>query len=536
MTDMHVTYDIRCTTQLLPNRQVNRVKERLRNSFQLDDEEIKDFFNGVVRFERYGVDAFTAEHYRKLFHAIGLVAEIAESLSVKDGAKEANHAAEASSIPSLCPKCFTKKEIEGQDQCHHCGIYFKKYEARQLTNSEEVDKPVSELDEDDIREMKFAAKFFGLSAIVFAVAFVVDDYLSDVLLIGRAVGIDIGYLPYIVATGLLSIGSVILMRLRGYHGAMGLLALTGAPGLGLLLLLPNKRSDTERRLLDTNNLLGVVLIIAGLLWFSDKAGGQNEMIEVLALAEPVHAGRNEYPASEIDDLPSILESEFNEVVDLLNRGFAVMNKGALRPDDMEVLGEMMFYEASRFLVWLQYQRYLNIREFDEVPEVIDKEAFNHFALMLKNQIKDGVISVNRGRLTEVYLRWFAFSVNEDLAARRSLLSSPLIELWQKISKLRNLSGVHDGERNRAIEEAIAQLDENEVPGARLQSSEDRITLHFLPGTPFYNEPPLTLAYSARPYYRYKKKEYYHELIQINPEFPNKNLINNFDVYYGVMLE
>ncbi len=518
MAESSPLYTIRCIAELLPNQQLATVRQRLAECFQLDAARLNDFFNGSYYFERQEIDAFTLQHYQQLFNQIGLVTVVTLL-----GATE--NFEEQVVDENSCPRCSTPKT--NSEQCTQCGIYFAKYKDQQYQQEPEIEPARNEGDEHDKNQ---AVRFLKIAAMLFTIAFIVDDYMANLSFLEHA-GIDIGYLPYLLATGFLTAGSFYLMRLRGYQGVVGLIAVIGPIGLGILLLLPDRRTNEPRALFDKNILLGIALIFAGYVWSMGKIDDNQETSALLTQANQLHLGRNEYPKQQLDDIDTVIDHEFQELIGLLDSGLVMIAEGSLRPDAVEALSEKIFYESSRFLVWLQYQQYLQVTTQSELT--LTKEIIKDFAIKLKKQVQGHVTGSESERLKQVFSNWFFLAAQEEKAYHSGVLSGQLIDLFLKLNWSKRSQRRH-GEEEVTVEQLIAELPENELPAIRLEASGDQIILHFLADSPFKNEPSLVLAYYYVPYMRYNKQQYSATLVQINPQFPNKYLSSHFGVYHGVM--
>lgn len=523
-------YTVRCQNQTIPGVEENQARKRLIDHFSLNDKDADNFFQEGTYFERSWIDAFTAKQYLQLFKKIGLQAELIHSNEDKTGSvvsfPVSNREKEAVT-ENICPKCHSLKT--NNEHCDTCGIYFSKYRDRNEQNNPHDTQQANEATSQDGSAL--TKKILSIGLILFTISFVSDDFLSSLVILGHA-GIDLGYYPYLFSALIVSVGAGLLMKQRGYHPWLGIFALTGLPGLGVLTLLPDRKDKKRSGLLNKNNLLGLALIAVGLFWYFGKIESNRSTDTFLALADTLQEGRNEYPSTELDNLANAADIEFSEIMDLFDNGFSLLEQNSFRPDTQEKIAEVMLNEASRFLVWIEYQRYLHVMMTDEVPVTVDKKHFNEYATHIKERAKAGVLAVNSVRLAEVYRRWFTFSIDYNHSVQSvGKLNASLNRLLTDLTMTRALFQTeHNGEM--ATSEILATLPHNSIDNAQLEVVDNMIRISFLHNHPFANEKPLVLAYYRQPYYRGKKKHYLYKMVQINGEFPNKYLKNNFDVYHG----
>lgn len=443
------------------------VKVNLARLFSITEAQVAQLFEGDKEFFRDELDQSTAQDYLTLFGRAGALGHIHEStpeskvtnrgvdrpanISVKQqrisdkptrlvdlingrvGGKKNDHQAH---ITLSGQKTCTK--IGGQVAYGSQVMKSLNAEEKSNTNQQNAGPEVSELPPNKLspksQEVKHnkkssAALWLRIGGMAVVGTMIADEKLQSALIIDRY-GLDMGYLPLVIAHIPLVIGCYLLAIEKRLLPIFRFLGLLSFAGLSLLLLVPAKGARNHKiglgALAVTAFSFGVFIYwIGGALQTSEDI--QNHSDRLLILRD----GREEYPAGARQEQLQHYSSEQNELYQAMGDIITLLNSDELRPDQATELSNALMNEVARYIAWRQYQQYLHHTNGKALPEGLNSEFQKNDEIKIGGMLRSITPQSNK-RLYESVQSWSNGPVDETEYAKTIALRRQLDQIFDAV--------------------------------------------------------------------------------------------------------
>ena len=380
-------YDVRCQGELAPGFSRDQVRQQLAKVFTIDPEAVDVLLDQDVQFEKREVNTLTAKQYHHALTQAGLVAQISRV-----------EAAQTSVV--TCPKCQALST--NREQCSECGIYFHKWHDQDDKAPACPLPDVSEVQEVDPRQRK-ASRGMTYGTVMMVGVFFLDEELISV-------GLDMGWILYIIGTLIITHGAVYYALIKGYSGVFGLLGIGGLMGLGLLMLLPDRQQTASPG--TRAKLLPLFLMLVGAYWWMllfQTAAELGEFQTDVAALQPYHSaypGTGKLSAEHFHAERQATEAFVKKTVEALDaEGY--------RPDDVRILAEALFAQIAAYMISINHHRYAHSSNQDEWPSYVSKTAYRGIVTALDRHIRKALALHNRA-FNGIYEDWVQLYRGDEL--------------------------------------------------------------------------------------------------------------------------
>lgn len=515
-----------------------QVRAKLAKLFSVDPSDWDGVFSGELIFERTDLIKEVALEYQKNFLLAGAIGKIQEINATTPASRphEPKPKEAATQTPTqipkeetrtqptappepviddnVCPKCKAPKT--DPEKCTACGIYFHKIRPQtpDVQEDENDNFEVTELDE----ESRVASKLFRIATLLVVVVFIADEFLSGRTLAGFS-HIDIGYIPYVAAHLFLIYACARFAQVKGYSPVLGALGLLSVAGVTILLALPDK-ANQQLQITKKNMVLLTAFMAAMLVWLVDFGGRQSDLSKYITQAEQLAEERSHYPAEGVANNEAI-QTEQQELEAFFKSLFTSMETHSFRPSELEALMDLSLSEASKYRVWLNYQRYLTSKESAELPSELTSKLINKNEKTLSTLSYAFVNNASEVELHPSRADW-VMGVNPDRKGGMwaSKFGNALFDLGMQIRGT-IMNQQMNGEE---ITINLTQMELNEIPGTRFEVTEDTIQITITQG--FLKDRFMVLGVyktATRKGPITKKPIYYVSVEPIYMNFPSKYL-------------
>ncbi len=534
-----------CDGQCLEGVDIQKAQGAMETSFGLEKGEASALFSGQKVFVREVANDEITNKYKALFtrigvycrilekDALGVVPETGSTGTFVPVAVIANPEPTQSvlqHIPNsrLCQKCNTPKTND--EYCEQCGIYFVKFTRRfEEIKSNKQEAPIDEdLLEEQQNKAKLANKFIFFGGLCYTVGFVSDELLANLYMLGRA-GIDIGYIPYVLGTVFLSFGCALLAMLKGYRLSYGALALTGLVGLGVIMLLPDKRRAQRFDVFCSSSIIAYVFIGVGMCWLLNTACVMHTTNTYITSAAILAEDRHVYPSSTRDDLDRMIDSEIEELRQYLERGVYILDQYDLRLDDSSEVANTMYNEVAQLQTWLHYQRYLYTQQEQPLPESMQALYLHGIVQPLLEYLIDHAKAMDNIRFKEATQIWI-YGGNNDMHWEITQFSQELNRMvvdWIIASTWRRQDKEKQMENSFLAEQKLSK-----IPHARIEKDGDFVLIRLSTSQKDLHGKTLVIAAYRRPIQNRSKKRNIIEIQQVGGTLRNRELQGRLNYLSG----
>lgn len=532
-----------------PEFEIESVKEKFTILFGVNLSEVTPLFERKCMFQRTGLNKYTADQYVAKLTKIGCLCYLEQELDgfpvmepiiEEPSTKEFNTTIPDKSDKNLCPKCQSSNI--NHEQCLDCGMIFEKY--RKLTSISKsgtfVTKDVQSEDNiDTLEHMKRAVRIIKYVTIYLLIVFTADNYIQDNkqtirLLLDR--DFEIGIFPYIIGHIGLVFGCYFLALAKGRSGLWGLLSLASLPGLGVLLLLPNKNVNTLVRPVNKTKIFAIAMILISVYWALANYNKSIEESKFIDSSVVLREQRHEYPIATFDIDSELYKSELNELDEFLDKGFVLLSENDYRSSQVAEIANTMFSETTRLFIWMNYQQYLQYRNGEHGSDYLEQKNITKLQTAVFKKIKNAIETLGSAELFKVYEDWF---LGTNIRGEK-------YELFEKFNKeLFDTKGffirlpIVDDDALSPPEFSFENIQLPKFSNVKLSINGDILLFNFSDyRLPAVNK-MLAIAFYYRTYKRYSLKErkqvdrYFLVQVQISPDFPNKYLHSEFSVFKSV---
>ena len=310
---MNPMFTFEYTGKTADTHTLETVKNNLSRLFAVSASEWDKVFFGKARFVKYDLDEFTATLYFDQFKKAGAIGKISSK---------------------------------------------SRSDSTTVDNNEESENSF-------VSEKKRSAIFFKIAMFLFVLVFTVDSFFQYFFF-------DIGTFVYLLPMTFFSIAAYWHMVTKGYPGWIG--AFTGASIVGIpFLLFIQPRNKKERAPIGTYQALLTLLMVIVLVYFVLQKYETNKILEnYQQLSYDFSSTRGDYPNGTIKDEMEI-RGQINRMKEFILAGVAINNDRSLRAGQQSELATLIHNVNASFLRWMNYQRYLFLREGEEIPGVLSKK-------------------------------------------------------------------------------------------------------------------------------------------------------------------
>lgn len=389
------------------NRRPEEARDRFASLFSISSDEVGPLFRKEAVFIRQGLDRFAVDKYRKIFQKAGVRFFIGDE-SAFGGSPNPKLVLTLNTV--ICPRCKTEQTYGGN--CLMCPDQPLRQAKEPPANANErgigeTEGPAGNeaeagseksMPEAIRRSNRIARRVFRFGGLLMLAIFMFDEKFREFAITHATLYLDantksVGWLPYFLVTLYLTYGCYHYVRVKGYSPWFAFLGLTSLFGMGIIILLPNKRDpEPNQKPLSRKNIAGVVFILISLYWAQNllmkkgDAGRQLQQPVPLSteLETPDDESRTAWPDS--------LEIHERELWAYVDDTFALLSDYDFEISETEQISDRIYLALSNFCVWLDYQHYLFIKYDEDIPENLGREAIEKriekYILMLREKVEE----------------------------------------------------------------------------------------------------------------------------------------------------
>jgi len=410
-------YNLIFRGEILPGHDVKDVETAFADLFGVKRSRIRPYFKGKKIFVKKGMDLAKAKRYKKVMHKIGVKCYFDPPLPVEQ-TSTAGHI--------VCEHCGTRQTIH--DTCRNCGISFAKFRAfkARLGGQQTEDMTMTldyitaaKKDPNRIRKQRAVAGV-QIAAVLLIVIFLVDFLLQLQF-------IDITRYPYLVPLLGFCFGFYYLAQVKGYPKQLAMLGVTSFLGLAVMMMLRNRNAENQEYLFKNHRLLPVVLILGFSIWGGFQIEKMSEKMAFLDSVSAIGRIRSDYPTSLIETDKRAITRMQREMEGFVKRSLQMVKEIQFRPNDVSLIGEIVFNEVSKYFIWLQYQRFLHAKTTKYIPAFLSDKFIQDEIKKYRLFFDSTVPKIENARLDASFRDWVAglsLKDNSDLTNLRK----DLIEL------------------------------------------------------------------------------------------------------------
>lgn len=461
--------------ELLDGASVEKVMPRLASLFKVPESEVAGLFSQDYEFVRDGLDQTTAEAYVALFEqagALGHAIALQETpLGVADVGDEQNQVGTGSSnasLPSEFESLASKRsgdhatehvQAEAQFGAH----VIKELQAARAKQLSEVDRSQghdkanissdlprvaasaqnqvkaqvkaqgshSELGRSaralPSKQQNRAARWLRIGGLSVIGTMLADSRLQSALVVDRY-GLDLGYLPLIIAHIPLVIGCFLLAKEKKLPPLYRYLGVLSFAGVSILMLMPAQHQPSKRLGLGALAVTAFSCVVF-LYWTGMAFKTSSELQHFHERLASLKDGRGQYPSEQLQSSDTLYQSERSELLSLMREVITLVEADSLRPDEVSELSNAMMGELAKYAAWRQYQTFLHHVKRQKLPKGLSEDAQKKDESAVKGVIQ-GVTQASNKRLYEMVNNWMIGPVNEIEYAKTNRVRRPLDHLYR----------------------------------------------------------------------------------------------------------
>ena len=230
-------------------------------------------------------------------------------------------------------------------------------------------------------------------------------YVVDWML--ERIGIDITRAPYLISVLFFMYGSWYYAKTKAYPGVFGaLLGSTTLLGLAILILLPERSEERSHYSFDKFSWFALVLVLLSGIWGFEQVMKLNAGIAFNHRHSQIERLRSDYPAGIVETRKETYARLSKEIEDFILDGMSKIEKFSFRSNEISFMSDAVFGELSKYLIWIEYQRYMHYRETQKIPDYLAEDEIQQRFVALKTKIDRRLVGVDHPRLHQAYNDWF----------------------------------------------------------------------------------------------------------------------------------
>ncbi len=458
----NIKYTITFSGDVIENYSTETVINNIASLFGIQATEVAPIFTGTKRFQRAGLNEFTAKSYVRKFKKIGAICYLQPDNSLITASTQNDTIAESKPNKAvlnktICPKCHS--ENIDSEKCLDCGIYIGKYNSM---NSQSIDYNDAD-DSDDyekIENKNKATRIIKYAVFYLIAVFTLDNYTNNNWESLRYVlGSDftVGFIPYLVGNIALAFGCYYLALAKSRVGYWGLLGLVSVPGLCLLLLLSDKQKISSKVDYKTQ-LFSYVIIIISIIWAANMLFLNGGELVYITKGAALREQRHEYPLTEYDSDSKLYYSEIKELNNYLDEGFTLLSENEFNHAEVIKIGDTMFSETVRLFIWINYQRYMQLRNGGSGADFLESKNVERQQVKMFKKIQAGVLNVSKIGLNKSFGKWFTGDLDEGYKEMMTFT-----DFFSDVFKLRRYLQGHTRMKSLPFEPPNFIFDEIKLP-------------------------------------------------------------------------
>jgi hypothetical protein len=399
--------------------------------FGVSPQEAAPFFKRHAVFFRNKLDSFTAQRYYRRLTGIGVKVFLGSESSV---ALDGPDAAALQSLPvSTCPICHTNQVFD--KKCVICNqndlkkvpvqpVASPHYHPRGAASAfiEGSESGPGHTPHELKEHAEKARKALWIGCLLMLVALIFDDSLTnyamfEAVALWKKNTLDMGIIPYLVATLIITYGCLHYARLKGYPSGFGLLGLTNLFGLGILILLPARRQpQVEKPYLNATRISSMLMIVFCLWWAAGFFGKQKDSGSFLSKPVPFLIELYEPKLNVDDSIPAtqdaLLERE-EYLQAYINEAFDLLLTHEFDVDTTARIADGLYAGISNMSIWLYYQHFLYRTHDRKIPLCFRQDEIEAKIRVYINDVISRNEQLQNDIVTRTHKDWTMFYARED---------------------------------------------------------------------------------------------------------------------------
>lgn len=514
-----VMYQFRFTGDVVEGAEVSKVKAKLARAFKVDEADIEGLFNGELEFVRESLDKTTARSYRAIFKRVGALGEITkqEEQTLESAEPQtrdlSNVSAPVVSVTEPQNSRPTRQEPSSGESNPDMGVGSNAESSsvapspseNGAVNSYEPAKSLASQRGANPRRAgnpkpkKSAAepwlRYGGLAVVGTMIA---DTELQNAQIITRA-GLDLGYLPLVLAHIPLFIGCYLLALQKRLPMVARFLGLFSFAGLSLLLLLPEKGARGHKVSLKS---IAVLVFSCGLFvyWFGGAVQTSVDLQSYTQRLTDLSQGRNEYPNSELQSDEELYLAEQAQMRTMILELIELAKSGSLRPNQETDITDQMMHGLAGYIAWRKYQTHLHRVKGKRLPISLMDDFQNQDELMFRGLLRS-VTAQSAPRMHEMITTWLISPIDDAQIAKTHRMKSQMNMVFDAVRNAQFTQMLpprgtsSDGwERPKKLD--LSKVGFPNIEGSRLEVYENHIEYIF--DTPMVGNKTLAIGFHSVP--------------------------------------
>jgi len=465
-----------------------RVQTNLARLFSINEEQASQLFEPDKEFFRDGLDQATAQDYLTMFERAGAVGRIATSAQETQVSP-----AEVGGVITQIVGANDTQVAENQAWWGtHVVKHIEKAGVSQNTGIAEtaqVDalrrRPTVKDGKLDQHKASRAAQWLRIGGLAVVGTMIADEQLQSALIVDRY-GLDLGYLPLLLAHIPLIIGCHFLVKEKRLAPILSLLGVLSFAGLSILLLMPAK-GDRDHKV--SFGALAMTVFSCGLFlyWFGGAVQTSADTSVLYERMAALSQDREEFPSGLMQGQLDTYSAEQAELLELMQDIIDLANSDELRPDQTTKLANSMMNEVAGYIAWRQYQSFLHHTTGKALANGLDREFQKADEQKVGGMLRRVNPQSNK-RLYESVQSWTVAPVNEDEYVKTNGLRKQLNNIfdasregWLEQTEREGLdqASLQSLDKPPAID--VANLKLPRLNGAELKKSKHHVEYNFTRG-------------------------------------------------------
>lgn len=418
---------------LLPGSKQASVISKFAALFGVSPEEVAPFFNGQAVFFRRQLDAFTAQRYYRRLSAVGAKVFLGREPIVPLGKPDA---VTLKSIPlTQCPICQTNQVFD--KTCVLCqrnelqkaslqpieGSSFPRHDAANPILAESRSEAGSGYITAELKPLAAKArKALWLGCLLMLASLIFEEFLANYRMVEfvamwKSKTTQLGIMPYLVATLVITYGCLHYAELKGYPKALGLLGLSNLFGLGILILLPSRqRPYADQPYWNKARISSVLMIVFCLGWTVKLLGAQNYAGDFLNQPLPFLIADHRQTASDGESMPAtqadLLEEE-QYLQSYIQQAYDLLSTQDFNLNTTAEIADRIYAAISSLSVWLNQQHFV-YRTYDgEVPFCFQPQDIEAKIEQYLNDVSLRNAALQNDIVNRIHMDWTLFYGRQD---------------------------------------------------------------------------------------------------------------------------
>ncbi len=512
-------YQFRFVGDLVEGAEESKVKAKLARSFKVDLADIEGLFNGELEFVREGLDKTTARSYRSLFKRVGALGEITkqeaqEPESVEPPINDHSNAGEPVTPEIESPNSRSIRHepslFEGNpdaianNSTESSSVAVSPAENAVVSSYEPAKSLASQRGTDTRRGVKAnprrsaAEPWLRYGGLAVVGTMIADTELQNAQIITRA-GLDLGYLPLVLAHIPLFIGCYLLAVQKRLPMVARFLGLFSFAGLSLLLLLPEKGARGHKVSLKS---IAILVFSCGLFvyWFGGAVQTSVDLQSYTQRLTQLSQGRYEYPSGELQSEEESYLAEQTEMRTMILEIIELVNAGSLRPNQVTEIADQMMHGLAGYIAWRKYQTHLHRVRGKRLPISLMDDFQNQDELMFRGLLRS-VTAQSAPRMHEMITTWLISPIDDAEIAKTHRIQSQMNRVFDAVrnaqfTQMLPPRGTSSDNWKRPEKLDLSKVGFPSIDGARLELYENHIEYIF--DTPLVGNKVLAIGFHSVP--------------------------------------